>query len=74
MLDMKSPRIRFNWGYHDGAQTVLRHWRRHNSHFDKIYFQGYQAGLRDAQSGTYVEDSTQAWKERKPINALPWRR
>ena len=60
------PRIRFNWGYHDGAHEAQnRMWDRSlKSHFDKIYIQGYQAGRSDFLNGIYNQDSTEAWRAR----------
>lgn len=66
---LDDPRIRFNWGYHDGASDVRNN--RHKSdewfrkHFDKVYLQGYAAGWRDMQNGEYQENSTRAWNERR---------
>lgn len=67
------PRIRFNWGYHDGAHDQQRGAPRvyipgkpqdltHVSPtFDKYYFEGYQAGAQDARRGQYIENSSVAW-------------
>lgn len=66
---LDEPRIRFNWGYHDGASDVRNN--RHKSqewfrnHFDKVYLQGYDVGRRDMQNGEYTENSTRAWNERR---------
>lgn len=54
-------RVRFNWGYHDGAQP---HARSVNRHYDRVYFAGYNAGVTDRQNGDYCDGSTSdaAWK------------
>lgn len=60
------PRIRFNWGYHDGAmEAQKRGWDRSlKPHFDQIYIEGYQAGRSDFLNGIYAGDSTEAWRAR----------
>ena len=61
------PRIRFNWGYHDGARDEQKNqlpmWEG-KGHFDKIYVEGYKAGRTDVQREEYQGDSSQAWKNR----------
>lgn len=61
------PRIRFNWGYHDGANDVIkgRRVRSMTGHFDRFYAQGYEAGVDDARAGDYCDDSSVAWAHRK---------
>lgn len=73
--DKVEPRIRFNWGYHDGANDVknslindVRNQRIRDvsRHHDPIYAQGYDYGVDDARDEVY-EDSTAAWKSRVPL-------
>ena len=63
-------RVRFNWGYHDGASaytnpraSLVRNGfgTRMDTHPDRPYSKGYEAGYRDKQAGVYQEDSTAAW-------------
>ena len=64
------PRIRFNWGYHDGASDLKNGWTRLDGatvsnieykHFDKSYSRGYVEGYYDFKEGIYNENSTAAW-------------
>ena len=61
------PRIRFNWGYHDGAHDVRRRGQIASmaGHFDKMYAAGYLVGVDDAKRGEYTGDSTRAWLARR---------
>ena len=60
-MNMNNPRIRFNWGYHDGALAYdLRQGYRY-THFDRQYLAGWQAGYEGRKQGAYTTDSTQAW-------------
>lgn len=69
-----SPRVRFNWGYHDaggdakrgtcralsmlGQQTVTQV----SAEYDVAYYYGYQEGLRDfAKLGRALDSSEPAW-------------
>lgn len=63
-------RIRFNWGYHDGANDSLKRKWRVTTHFDKTYLKGYDRGFDDQNNGVYNQDSTEAWKNRNRKN--PW--
>ena len=78
-----SPRIRFNWGYHDGAGDVAN--RREIKVYgrtsrmtgkpwkpDKIYLQGYEYGVEDARNGVYTGNSDAAWKSRTSLRRAPW--
>ena len=68
------PRLRFNWGYHDGAGDV-QHRRRVRSmtdHYGKIYAQGYEFGTEDAKNDAYTGDSEAAWKSRTSLRQAPW--
>jgi hypothetical protein len=65
-LSLDSPRIRFNWGYHDGADEFARGCRRDvrvGGGIVKAYVDGYAAGVADARGGTYAGDSETAWTE-----------
>lgn len=61
--DLAHPRIRFNWGYHDGAfeQVEFSKTRDMSTHFDWWYAQGYERGIADAKAGTYANNSCAAW-------------
>lgn len=65
-------RVRFNWGYHDGASEQRNFdgpapirggdgWR--SRHFDPVYVAGWNAGFYDAKSGASTESSERAWQE-----------
>jgi len=59
-----SPRIRFNWGYHNGANGLnLANYGYLYTHYDKPYLAGWQLGHRDKKEGTYSDDSLPPWKE-----------
>lgn len=70
-----APRVRFNWGFHDGARDfrdnrprTLRLDATHDlknvgKEFDPDYFRGYSKGLEYARAGTYAENSDPAWLE-----------
>lgn len=69
-LSLDSPRIRFNWGFHDGAAnhagrsyTDAAEFAR--KHFDREYARGYLAGFEAAQRGESTESSEPAWKARR---------
>ena len=63
MLTLDSPRLRFNRGYHDGAQTARERWPYRCTHFDKVWLAAFQAGYNDQRNGVYSEDSSAAWLE-----------
>lgn len=55
-------RVRFNWGYHDGASH--RHaggskdrngvgTKMDRTHFDQVYVAGFQYGYEDSAAGSY---------------------
>ena len=64
-------RIRFNWGYHDGAREAVEgvhpartqrwgdNWQE--KHHDPVYIAGYREGTTDAAAGTYANNSWDAW-------------
>lgn len=57
-----SPRIRFNWGFHDGAAEAKRESLREvNAAFDYAYAAGYHFGANYALEGKDIETSTAAW-------------
>lgn len=61
-----TPRIRFNWGFHDGTAEAERGSVRNvSSHFDKAYAAGYDAGVAAfRETGTRPESSDAAWANR----------
>jgi hypothetical protein len=63
---LDQPRIRFNWGFHDGAEHRRNRVRNVSGHFDRIYAEGYRAGVSAAASGENTESSASAWKARRP--------
>ena len=60
-LKLNSPRIRFNFGFHDGAVAGQY---LHN-HFDKAYLAGHQAGFEARRDYTVNTTSDAAWRARK---------
>ena len=73
--ELFEDRVRFNWGYHDawgdarsdrvrqlssfGPQSI----RVVSGEYDRAYYDGYQAGIREFHAGVvYTESSEQAWK------------
>jgi hypothetical protein len=64
--DLCAPRIRFNWGFHDGtAEAQLGNVRDMSGHFDSVYAEGYRAGLAAFRAtGTRPESSEAAWLAR----------
>ncbi len=70
------PRLRFNWGFHDGAADAK--WSRPYSHkhFDAVYLAGRQAGYVVAQNGEYTVNtkSDDAWKSYQSPEAKQARR
>jgi hypothetical protein len=63
---LDSPRVRFNWGFHDATAEAARGRVRDVSrHFDRTYAAGYAAGVRAMQGTTArPESSDSAWAER----------
>ena len=61
---MKTPRIRFNWGYHDGAMAFDMRYPYQYKHFDLWYLKGWQAGYEDRHEGCYRQCSDLAWGKR----------
>jgi hypothetical protein len=69
--DLDRDRVRFNWGYHDGASEAvsgvfpvrLQRWGAdwQNHHHDPTYVAGWQIGYDDAKAGTYTNNSEGAW-------------
>jgi ribosome modulation factor len=62
------PRIRFNWGYHDGANAAKQKRPYKYKHFDKVWLAGWQAGYEDERAGNYRESSDAAWSAARKKN------
>ena len=69
-----SDRIRFNWGYHDGADDVknsrrplweTRITREQKRLQDPAWMDGYEMGEAAQIAGTYNGNSDEAWEERE---------
>lgn len=67
-MGLDNQRIRFNWGYHDGASSLRNGYKTSEEavvfvqhHFDRAYADGFAAGMRDQATGCYTNDSTAAW-------------
>lgn len=62
---LEADRIRFNWGFHDGAGEQERGvgLRNMDLHFDPTYADGYRRGVEYASQGLKHDDSAQAWQE-----------
>lgn len=65
-MGLDNQRIRFNWGYHDGASKESRNPSTDHSalimhHFDRAYADGYLAGVLAQIRGEYADSSTAAW-------------
>lgn len=64
------PRVRFNYGFHDGAADQARgfvaFWNRGPvaRHFDQVYVEGYYAGQDAVKAGRSTESSQSAWEAR----------
>lgn len=59
---LQSPRITFNWGYHDAANDVRTQHARTAPLRGEWYANGYHAGLAEAQAGRSTENSSPAWR------------
>jgi len=57
---LKSPRVRFNWGFWDGLAGA---WsgRIVSGHYDQVYANGVVAGKRAAVGGEVPAASDAAW-------------
>lgn len=73
---LKAPRIRFNWGYHAGADDATKRPGKgprpagtmngvHATPKDRMYGKGYMRGYYDVGDGVYAGNSDAAWKARK---------
>jgi hypothetical protein len=63
---LDEPRVRFNWGYHDGANDAKagRQPMWTAPHHDPVYEAGYRKGRSHVEvSDTYTGDSSQAWEQ-----------
>jgi len=60
-----SPRLRFNWGYHDARTDKARGNVMTPRAFDDFYYEGYRAGRRAAplDSVEVSPASTAAWRK-----------
>ena len=68
-MGLDNQRIRFNWGYHDGASTLRNNFKTEQeiaefvaNHFDRAYSDGFAAGVRDQSDGRYTNNSQIAWQ------------
>jgi hypothetical protein len=60
-----SPRVRFNWGFHDAQGAAERNSPKRDvsTHFDRDYARGYLAGLAAWElSPVRAESSEPAWQ------------
>ena len=68
-LTLQSPRIRFNWGFHDAGldremcRTRSAPLPSGETEQAMAYRAGYSAGLRDSWENGRPESSEQAWQE-----------
>lgn len=69
--ELDADRIRFNWGYHDGARELtqpnpVREQRRGRDwqakHHDPIYVAGWNLGRDAAEAGEYTGNFQAAWE------------
>lgn len=70
-LSLRSPRVRFNWGFHDGTGDAQLQRNRSTipqgelfclPEHDPVYSQAYQIGQAEfARLGSRPEDSIQGW-------------
>jgi hypothetical protein len=64
--DLDSDRLRFNWGFHDGASEHERGHKRpegwEKKHFDPVYVDGHRRGRGAAARGEPRESSQPAWE------------
>jgi hypothetical protein len=59
----QSPRIQFNWGFHDGAHDAVTEFTRTAGFINRHYEVGYLAGKAEVNStGTRPDDSGKAWQ------------
>lgn len=60
------PRVRFNWGFHDGAgEAQWGRVRDVSRHFDSIYADGYRRGVDTWRAARVRPESSEpAWQER----------
>lgn len=55
------PRVRFNWGYHEGARDRDAQRMERTQFDDGFYGKGYGYGYEDVYQGRYEGDSSNAW-------------
>ncbi len=60
-MGLDNQRIRFNWGYHDGASSQRNGYKTTEEaalfvqhHFDRAYADGFVAGMRDEAASSQV--------------------
>jgi hypothetical protein len=62
---MSTPRIHFNWGYHDGVAAAKSGRSFHaidkNKNIGLAYVAGYKVGFNDYKIGNQTDDSQPAW-------------
>jgi len=74
--DLNTPRIKFNWGYHDGAtehergrgrlvtnDTKMTPGKTISRKAQPFYAQGYEAGRDASIRGEYYNNSEDAWQD-----------
>jgi len=55
-------RIRFNWGYHNGANPKIQTFAPKPNHFDKVYIAAWYLGKHDFEKDKYTGNSDEAWQ------------
>ncbi len=75
-------RVRFNWGYHDGAWDTKNGRPRCDTlqgpqsltqvsrEYDAAYYNGYIAGKDHMRDGLYAGNSENAWRAHRNIPAF----
>ncbi len=72
LVENQPPRVRFNWGYWDGAVNTAKGFTRPDGitrdnivrhHFDPFYAQGYVAGCDAQDAGRTAKSDDPAWEE-----------
>ena len=70
---LAAPRVRFNFGYHDGAdaqRAARRPAWKYGEHFDTSYEAGYWAGYEAAKLGRPTDCSAAAWQSHEDDLAI----
>lgn len=75
--DTFSPRVKFNWGYHDAVAEFQRgkprgtvekgdqNMKTVSKQFNKHYYHGYLKGIEHAKADSADETSDRAWSEHR---------